>query len=340
MKLVSLNDHPEWLNVFSELHLRFLKIEDQKFFLSPEKVRQLLSLDFHVPREAFFFEDDTGEFFGGVLLTGSTLDKKRGHFSMFSYSEEQKYRDYFPKIWSQIEKWFSDYGMTEIVGPYLYTTYFPYRFRSDDNQERFTWEPNQPLFYNELILSAGFKKHESYFSNFIEDYGIFATKGEKEYEEAIKAGFKFRRLSKETLSADLKIIYDISMKSFQDNYLFMKIPYELFEKIYAPSFTSLDLGLSCIQETSDGQPVGFNFTFILDNMIVIKSVATIPEYRGKGLLNSTIRWTMLEAFKLHPSVKRVATALIHDENAASKKIANQSNEFIVHEYSLYKKVIG
>lgn len=339
MRIISLNDHPEWKDVFCNLSTRLLSDEDKPYALKPEYASKILDLKFSVPSEAFFFEDPTGEFFGRILLQGSVLDPELGHWGLFCLSNQPKHQEMFVKLWPEIEKWFHDYGIKKIVGPYLYTTFFPYRVRTDDLPERYGWEPNQPRVDVDVLLKLGFDVHQSYFTNFIDGYGSFATKGTREYEEATKLGFKMREMSKETIEEDVKIIYDLSMQGFTDNYLFAPIPFELFKSIYVPSFQSVDLRLSCIQEDPQGKPIGFNFTFIMDDQIVIKSVCVIPEYRGKGLLNAGIRHSMLKAMSLFPQVKKVATALIHEDNGPSRHVANETKDRKRHEYVLMSKDI-
>lgn len=339
MKLISLNDYPQWKSVFCNLSNRVLSDADKPYAIKPENVDKILDLKFPVPSEAFFLEDLTGEFFGRIFVQGSLLNPEVGHWGLFCLSSQPKHKAGFIQLWPEIESWFKTFGMKKIIGPYLYTTYFPYRLRSDDLPERYSWEPNQPSVDLEVFKAVGFNTHETYFSNIIDGYGVFETKGTRELEEAQKLGFKFREISKEAMDEDIKILYELSMKTFTDNYLFVPIPFELFKSIYVPSFQGLDLRMSCIVEDPQGKPVGFNFTFIMDDQIVIKSVCVLNEYRGKGLLNATFRWSMLQAMKLYPQVKKVATALIHEDNIATKNVANQSLDRKRHEYILLSKDI-
>lgn len=339
MKLISLNDHPEWKDVFCKLTERLLTPAELPYALKPEYAHKILDLDFQVPSEAFFFEDPTGEFFGRILLQGSVLNSQMGHWGLFCLSPLQKHQEMFLKLWPEIEGWFKTHGINKIVGPYLYTTFFPYRLRTDELPERYGWEPNQPRLDLELLQKLNFKNDQTYFTNFIDGHGSFATKGIRELEESLKLGYKMREITKSTIESDVKIIYDLSMQGFTDNYLFAPIPFDLFKSIYIPGFQAVDLRLSCIQEDPQGKAVGFNFTFIMDDQIVIKSVCVSPEYRGKGLLNAGIRHSMVKAMELFPAVQKIATALIHEDNGPSKHVANQTQDRKRHEYVLMSKDI-
>lgn len=337
MKLIGLTGRPDLKEVFCTLTNKLLSETDRPYALQPEYVSKILDLKFPVHSEAFFFEDPTGEFFGRILLQESVTDQEMGHWGLFCLSSAPKYQDMFLKLWPQIEDWFRSRGINKIIGPYLFTTFFPYRLRCDDLPECYEWEPNQPKVDLEILKKLNFGIDQTYFTNFIDGYGSFATKGNREYEESLKLGFKMREITQNTIDADVKIIYDLSMQGFTDNYLFSPIPYELFKSIYVPSFQSVDLRLSCIQEDSQGKAVGFNFTFIMDDQIVIKSVCVAPEYRGKGLLNAGIRYSMLKAVEHFPEVQKVATALIHQDKSPSKPVTNQTQERKRHEYVLMSK---
>lgn len=326
MKLVSLRECPELKDEFCKL----------KGNLSPEYTSKILELKFPVKSEAFLFEKES-RYIGRILLQTSILDNETGHWGLFSISDKKEDQDELMRSWNLIEEWFKKQGVKKIIGPYLYTTFFPYRLRIDTNPEAFIWEPNQPHHDYEILKKLNFSVHETYFTNFINGYGVFEHKGTKELQEALNAGFRMRPLSKENLEEEIRIIYDLSMAGFTENYLFAPIPYELFRSIYASSFMNVDLSLSCIQHAQDGRPVGFNFTFMSDDQIVIKSVCVLPEFRGKGLLNAGIRYSMLKAMEIYPHVKKVATALIHEDNGPSKHVATQSKERTRHEYVLMKK---
>ena len=339
MKLVSLDDHPEWKSVFAELPNRILADSEKPYVLNSGYAQKILDLKFPVPSEGFFLEDSTGEFFGRILLQGSVLDKSLGHFGLFNLSPLPKHQEMFRSLMPEIEAWFKYYGITKIVGPYLFTTFFPYRFRSDSHPERYAWEPNQPAIDLEIMKSVGFKVCETYFTSIFEDLGSFKNKGEKELEEVTKRGYKLRAISKETIEEDVKIIYELSMKGFTENHLFAPIPFELFKSIYVPNFQSIDLRLCCIHEDPHGKPVGYNFTFVMDDQIIFKSSTMLPEVRGMGLFNAGVRYGMLKGMELYPHVKKVTLALIHDQNAATTHVADKVDKHIRHEYVLLSKDI-
>jgi hypothetical protein len=315
-----------------------LKSEFASFpgILRPEQILQILTLKFPVEAEAFLIQCE-GRICGRILLQTSSLSQTLGHFSLFYL--ESSAEPFLEDIWSKCEEWLKMRRVSEVTGPYLFSTYFPYRYRSDLDSKTYSWEPAPSRRELELLKKLGFEIDQTYFSNFIEEYGIFASKGEKELSLAKAEGIVHRPISSETLEKDVEIIYKLSMEGFTDNHLFAPIPLPLFKSLYLPSFQHVDLRLSCIQENSRGEPIGFNFTFFDGEQIVIKSVCVLPLYRGKGLLNAGIRYSMLQAFKHYPDVKRVATALIHEGNGPSRHVANQSQELQRHEYVLLKKAI-
>ena len=265
------------------------------------------------------------------------MDPNLGHFGLFFLSSESKVKDDFHQIFPLIEEWFKKRGITHFTGPFTYSTYFPYRFRIDDRPESYSWEPEKSQEFFTLFQDQGLRIEQKYFTNFIENYGVFSTKGAREFLEAEKNGFSFKELNTADVEHQVKMIYDLSMKGFTDNHLFCPIPFELFRSLYVPSFMVVDLRTSCLQFDPDGKPVGFNFTFVSDHQIVIKSVCILPEYRGRGLLNAGIRFSIQRCMDLYPEIKKIATALVHAENGPSSHVANLSPGESRHEYVLLGK---
>jgi ribosomal protein S18 acetylase RimI-like enzyme len=339
MKLLSLKEHPELKEDFCKLPQTLMSAEEFRLTTRPEYVSKLLELKFPVQAEAFLLQSKQGQLFGRILLQTSMLDPALGHWGLFCISESTEHQQDLEASWGMIEEWFSKAGVKKIIGPYLYTSWFPYRFRIDEAPDAFLWEPNQPRRDYEIFKRLNFQIEQTYFTNFIENFGVFASKGEREYQQAQEQGWLFKSLADMDMEQAIKDIYDLSMAGFTDNYLFSPIPYELFRSIYVPSFQGLDLRMSCLQYAPDGTLAGFNFTFVLNDQIVIKSVCVLPAYRGKGILNAGIRYSMVAAKRFYPQVTKIATALVHEQNAASKHVADQTTERTRHEYVLMSKEI-
>lgn len=334
MKFVSVLNDENLIKEFCELPNKIYREDDKKLAMNDLHCRKLITLRIPFVKEAFLIQDG-GKNVGRFLLQASS-QKHLGHWSFLSLSpdltdSQLKEIDLFMK------GWFTTRQMTEVIGPYYFTTYFPYRMRVDQDKLSYPWEPKQPHHELEFAKKMGHSIHETYYTNLLKGFGHFETKGKKEYEALINAGYTFRAIRPDKLEEEIKILYELSMKGFVDNYLFEPIPLELFKEIYVPSFQSVDLRMSSIQYSPEGKPAGFNFTFPQGDKVVIKSACVMPDFRGKGLFNAGIYHAILKIKEFCPQVVDVITALVHEQNAASKHVANSPTAQDRHEYALLKK---
>lgn len=339
MKLVSVLGNPELTEIFCRLPQELYSAKDKKFAMNEQQCKKLISIPLPIEKEAFLIQDNDSKNIGRVLFHTSA-EKGLGHWSFLCLPEELWPESKLKELQVLMDEWFKKRSVTTVVGPYFFTTYFPYRMRLDTDSDSYSWEPKQP--HSELLAmkSMGHTIHETYQTNFLDGFGDFGKKGKKELDQLISEGFTFRPIDPSNLESEVKVLYDMSMRGFTDNYLFAPIPFELFKELYVPSFKNADLRMSCIIYSPEGKPAGFNFTFHEEDRAVIKSCVTMPEYRGKGLFNAVVCYGILKIWEIHPEVKHVVTALVHNKNAASAHVANMSGNEKCHEYALLIKELN
>lgn len=337
MKLISVNENPIYRKVFCELGHRLLPSEDRSYSIQPEFIHQILGLPFNVDSEAYLMESDSGEFVGRIFLHTSLIDKALGHFGFFLISPEKQHQSSFLELIPQIDEWFKKRNIKKVIGPFLFTTFFPYRFRSDSHPEKFYWEPNQPQ--NDLLLfyEAGFKDEHLYHTSIIDGLADYETKGEKDHQKLLEMGYKVREISNILLDQDLKIIYDLTMKGFGDNILFVPISFDLFKHLYTLGLTGLDYRCSSIWENPEGVPVSFQFSFVENNNLILKTACVDPQFRGLGLMNAGFREAVVKAKSLYSKINKVIPALYHEDNGPSSHLATISPLEKRHSYVLVKK---
>lgn len=335
MKFQSVLGDEDLTQKFCQLPQNIYSEGDKKFAMNPEQCRKLLILPIPFAKEAFLISDNSGAFVGRILFQSSSK-ANLGHWSFLALSPNLKDSD-LKEIDQFMSEWFKQKNISQAIGPYYFTTYFPYRMRVDEDKVSYPWEPKQPSYELKFMESIGHSKHAIYHSNLMKGFGHFDQKGKKEYEALLAQGFTFRPIRTDALEEEIQILYTLSMKGFTDNYLFEPIPFELFKEVYVPSFKAVDLRMSCVQYSPDGKPIGFNFTFPQGHQVIIKSACVLPEFRGRGLFSAGIYHGVLKTRELVPEVTDAITALVHDENEASKRVANSPTPQERHEYALLMK---
>jgi hypothetical protein len=335
MKFLSIQGNPGLIETFCKLPSLIYSEEDKRSAMNELQCQKLLALPIPFEKEGFLLQSDSGAYRGRILFQASSL-KHLGHWSFLALAPDLNSLE-LEELDAFMKDWFTKREMSEIIGPYFFTTYFPYRMRADRDPVSYPWEPKQPFYELEMMKKMDHQVHATYFSNLLVGFGHFETKGKKEYEALLQEGFTFRPIRTEKLEEEIKILYDLSMAGFVDNYLFEPIPFELFKEVYVPSFKAVDLRMSCVQYSPEGKPVGFNFTFPQGHLVIIKSACVLPDFRGKGLFSAGIYHGVLKTRELCPQVTDAITALVHEDNLGSKHVANSPTAQERHEYVLLSK---
>lgn len=182
-------------------------------------------------------------------------------------------------------------------GPLNLNTWLPYRFRVDEGDGRgFAWEPANPPHYVDQFLAAGFVRAAEYHSTAFGDLDRFLEETRADYEDAVRSGFRFRRLDWSRLAeGEAAVLYRISMEAFGESFLFEPIPQSLFERYIVASG---EPGQDCthVAVSPQGGEVGFFYAFVdhgfsrgsaaAETYAVLKSTGVVGQARGRGLSNA------------------------------------------------------
>jgi GNAT superfamily N-acetyltransferase len=273
---------------------------------------------------------------GRIGASLSQTDPKRGYIGFFEASDFHAAKF----LIDTATAWLKDHGVSKIYGPINFTTWFSYRFQmapeigqavsTDDLKiPQFHFEPAHPPEYPIWFQEYGFRVAETYHSDGLEGiYGIIDDT-RKDYERSISSGYSFRTWNAQTLmEKEVPILYQLSVFGFKNNFLFESIPFELFRDLYVPLLDSkVDLKLSYFALDSNGKEVGFFFNFIDQQYFIMKTVAVLPEFRGRGLSNAMLHLAASEASRR--GIDRVMAALVRD--------GNQSESYSRKQKLLWKK---
>jgi len=217
-------------------------------------------------------------------------------------------------------------GHRRIVAPINGDTWHQYRLVSWSNGDAaFAMEPQNPLWYNEVYEELGFRPLMKYRSDkfsiaHLDNAGGLRV-GARNDEFDIR-GFR---------DGDLRLIYDISLSGFDNNFLYNEISFEEFAALYQPILPIIDSDLVLIAEI-DGQPAAFLFSFIVGDMLILKSMAVLPQFRSHGIGARLIDHAVLAGHRR--GAKTAIAALMSDGNNSNKIISKYGGEKI-REYTLY-----
>lgn len=232
-------------------------------------------------------------------------------------------------------------GAKKILAPVNYNTWFQYRFlKPTDERPLYAWEPVTPPEYLQQFLDAGYFESVQYLTLVHFDYAPLIAGLSPYVDRALEKGYRFRPFDPvHFLERDVPIVYDITMESYQGNFLFEPIPFEAFRDLYVPVARKMDLSLCFFLLSPDGREIGFYFSFIDEQHpghYVMKTIGLKHEARGGGLSNAMVCHGAMLARE--QGATRAIQALARND-AQSRSYARYAPTQSEHDYVLVEKVL-
>ena len=250
------------------------------------------------------------------------LDK--GYIGCFEMNDKDSGRRQLEEYMKQL----TNAGHKRIIAPINGDTWHTYRLMSWSGDEpAFPFELSNPLWYNDVYTEFGFKPLKSYRSDKFSLEFVEPSLCTSSAHSFTSANLSFRNYR----DGDLKLIYDISLHGFDENFLYGDISFEEFSALYQPVLPMIDQELVVIAEV-DNAPVGFMFSFAIGSRLILKTMAVLPEYRSMGVGAKMFHHILFtgKGKNLHTTI----AALISEGNN-SHKIASKYGSEKIREYTLY-----
>lgn len=232
---------------------------------------------------------------------------------------------------------------TLAVGPMNGNTWRSYRFVDETGGRKpFLLEPRNPEAYAAWWRVAGFERLSSYTSSMMPLDGSEAVPPALR-DRITRSGVQIRAMDPESYDEELSTIYELSLRSFANNFLYTPLKWESFLNSYRKVQQHVDPQFVRIAER-DGVPCGFVFG-IPDleaaargerPALIVKTLAVDPRARSAGLGSLLI-----------DEVNRIARdkgyieaihALQHETNT-SLKITCRYHSSVFRNYILFSKAL-
>ncbi|KAJ3074242.1 hypothetical protein HK102_005850 [Quaeritorhiza haematococci] len=181
----------------------------------------------------------------------------------------------------------------EVYGPVNISTFFPYRLRVDQSDEKMgSWEPDTPRVYQEIFAKASFLPCKKSITSMI-PLPTDNFEALHPIHSELNEQYELRPLKKETLKQQADILWDISApafigKPFYDSNL-ITTPQENFEFVFKPAInanaqpsTVFDYSV-ILYERATEKAIGYIYAFQDGPNLIVKTIALRREYR-KGYL--------------------------------------------------------
>lgn len=245
------------------------------------------------------------------------------------------------KLIAKAEEEFRQQGVDYLLGPMNGNTWRKHRFVIESSgRAPFLFEPRNPEAYPDYFQAAGFHPVAHYSSGLV-DLGGPRPNLEKIIRGLDRRGVSTRIIDLENFEQDLDAIFEISLASFHDNFLYTPFSREEFLAVYGkvrphiiPEFVRLAI--------REGTPVGF--LFALPDLeaaqrneqpaVILKTLAALPDRRLAGLGSLLVDEVQQAAKSL--GYQEAIHALQH-ENNTSLRLSSRFDAKIFRRYALYAK---
>ena len=237
-------------------------------------------------------------------------------------------------LFNKIKKYALQRGYDYLIGPINGSTWKKYRVTLPSDNPPFLLDNYNKPYYAELFEKCGFETIANYtssiFRNLNRDYSRF-DKFEKIFEQK---GVKIRRFNPNNFEHDIRKIYEVSIKSFVNNFLYTPIEFKEFYKMYEPVKKFLNPEWVLLAENEEDGAIAFIFG--VDNLynrneksLIIKTLAQIPDYKYRGIGSYLTEFMHKKAKEA--GYDNIIHALMHESNVSANILSGE----LYHKYKLY-----
>ncbi len=227
------------------------------------------------------------------------------------------------------------HGCTLAVGPMDGNTWRRYRLLTGRGEEPpFFLEPDNPDDWPLHFEAQGFIPLARYYSSLNEDI-------RRPWPIHPVSGFAIRPLDLGQIDVELHRIWRMAIASFTGNFLYSPIDETEFGAMYARLLPMVKPDLVLIAER-DANPAGFCFAVpdVLQarrgapvDTFIVKTLAILPEYQGRGL--GTVMVARVNEAAAQLGFRRCIHALMHEDNPSRRIGKGFLRDF--RRYTLYAK---
>lgn len=285
-------------------------------------------IDVALARESeLFLAWEADQIVGRAAIVAAADDRRTASLGLFEIEVDRTAHPAGRFLIDEACQWAFARGLPEVYAPVDVNSWFNYRFLVPPHGENaavapYPWEPAQPEAYLALFRDTGFGDAEWYrtVGAEFEDRsgpGIDAPIGHtaKAFDAADAAGYAFECVDQPAkLAPLLDEMHTLCSEAFRDNLLFEPLPVDLFRRLYGGAAAARDCSLTQIVRDPAGRLAGFVFAFVDGDAVVIKTIAVIPEERGRHL--STALTHLVLANAAERGYRKFVSALVRRGNTS------------------------
>jgi hypothetical protein len=271
----------------------------------------------------------------GCRFTARIQKEGGKSIGMISHFEAVDSIQYSNALFRDGISWLRSNGCKKIIGPIDGDTWHSYRLNLGPYEKSpFILEPYNPAYYEALWKDAGFRTIEEYSSKFVPDINRVKDSYSDSFQDFIKDGYTFRPLELKNFKKEIEILYTLTVSIFNQNKFYSEISLDEYVALYEKLSTIIKEDDIQFVLASNKKEVGFLFTLSQLNVLNLKTMGVLGEYRKKGMAKALI----YQAYDI-ASNKGICSAnmcLMHKDNPSQKLDASTGVTF--RNYALFEYV--
>ncbi len=262
-------------------------------------------------------------------------DSRPGFIGAYDVRDDQSAADLLTKAEDQLRA----EGCDTLIGPMDGDTWHAYRFVTESSdREPFFLEPQNPAAWPIQFQAAGFTELARYSSSELDLTPSAETEVLTKVEKRLAdKGVTIREFDPSRFDEELQHIYEVSVASFSDNFLYTPISFSEFSVMYGKIRPLIVPALTILAESPDRCPAGFAFAYPDGETLIVKTLAVVPDRRLAGLGNLLVS-------RVHDAGRTAGfTSAIHalqHESNSSLKITSRHGAEKFRSYSLLVKKLS
>lgn len=290
-----------------------------------------------IPSDAklFVVKDENDVLARCALLYNAGLKYKNYKTAQIGFFEGVNNSEAVKFLFDEVKKYAKD-NFEYLVGPINGSTWKKYRVTLPSENLPFLLDNYNKPYYAELFENSGFEQIAYYTSSIFKNLDRDFSRFEKFTKIFEKKGLEFRNFNLDKFEEDIRKIYEISVKSFVNNFLYTEISFEEFYKMYEPVKSFLNPEWIIFAENENNEAIAFMFGF--DNLfsrdkksLVAKTLAQVPDPKYKGIGSCLLELLHKRAFE--KGYDNVIHALMYESNVSANILGKEAE--LYHEYKLY-----
>lgn len=257
-----------------------------------------------------------------------------GHF--YAYSSEAG-----STLLKEIQSIAKSKGRNYLIGPMNGSSWKKYRLvtKSEEGIKPYFLEPTNPSFYVNCFSSVGMESIANYFSSIAHrppyDHKLVSYLTARLAKQGITIG----SLNLADTEEDLEQLYEVTINSFAENFLYSAISLEEFKAMYKPLLSKIE-SKYLIVARKDNAIIGYVFCYPNLNelssgrisSLVLKTIAVATEHRNKGIAGLFMH--LVSKLAAENGFTSVIHALMHEGNQ-SITISQKMHGRVCREYKLF-----